>query len=45
MCLHLLFNVELEIYENFYALVILILINSGIIGLLQKLNSESVLEQ
>lgn len=34
MCLYLLFNVELEIYENFYVLVILIFINLGIIGLL-----------
>lgn len=45
ICFHLFFIVELEICENFYALDILILIYSTMIDLLQKLDSESILEQ
>lgn len=40
-CFYLFFNVELEIYENFYTLIILVLIIASIIDLLQKLYRES----
>ena len=45
MCFHLFFTVEPETWENLCVLVILILIYSSMIDLLQKLNSELILEQ